>query len=107
MFAPGDSDRSSFIPGSSGVEELEVASAELFVSKEDEADEGRETTMYFCMGREAPIPAPPLGSSLTRGCRVEVLVVLVTGDADWEELMVITWGGEKETAVSINPSTAT
>lgn len=92
VFAPGDSDRSSFIPGSSGVEEFEVASAELFVSKEDEADEGRDTTMYFCMGREAPIPAPPLGSSLTKGCRVEVVVVLVTGDADWEELMVITWG---------------
>lgn len=93
MFAPGDSDRSSFIPGSSGVEEFEVASEELFVSKEDEADEGRDTTMYFCMGREAPSPAPVPGSSLTKGCRVEVVVVLVTGDADWEELMVITCGG--------------
>lgn len=95
MFAPGESDRSSFTPGSSDMEEFEVARAELFVSKEDEADEGRDTTMYFCMGREAPIPAPVLGSSLTKGCRVEVVVVLVTGDADWEELMVITCGGGK------------
>lgn len=97
MFAPGDSDRSSFIPGSIGVEEFEVGSAEVFVSKEEEeeeADEGRDTTMYFCRGREAPKPAPLLGSSLTKGCRVEVVVVLVT--ADWEELMVITWWGKKK-----------
>lgn len=93
VLAPGDSDLSSFIPVSSGVEEIEVGSTELFVSKEDEADEGRDTTMYFCRGREAVSPAPLPDSSLTRGCKVEVALgtVLVTGEADWEELMVITW----------------
>lgn len=92
MLAPGDSDRSSFIPVSSGVEEIEVGSTELLVSKEEEADEGRDTTMYFCRGREAVSPGPLPDSSFTKGCKVEVALgtVLVTGEADWEELRVIT-----------------
>lgn len=92
MLAPGDSDRSSFIPASRGVEEIEVGSTELLLSKEEEADEGRDTTMYFCIGRDAVSAGPPPDSSLTRGCKVEVALgtVLVTGEADWEELMVIT-----------------
>lgn len=92
VLAPGDSDRSSFIPASRGVEEIEVGSTELLLSKEEEADEGRDTTMYFCIGRD-PVSAGPLpDSSFTRGCKVEVALgtVLVTGEADWEELMVIT-----------------
>lgn len=92
MLAPGDSDLSSFIPASSGVVEIEVGSTELFASREEEADEGRDTTMYFCRGRDAVSPGPLPDSSFTRGCRVEVALgtVLVTGAADWEELMVIT-----------------
>lgn len=99
MLAPGDSDLSSFIPASSGVEEIEVVSTELFASKEEEADEGRDTTMYFCKGREPVSPVPLPGSSFTKGCRVEVALgtVLVTGEADWEELMVITWRECKKT----------
>lgn len=92
MLAPGDSDLSSFIPVSTGVE-TEFARTELFDSKEEEAAvEGRDTTMYFCIGREAVSPAPPPDSSFTKGCKVEVALgtVLVTGEADWEELMVIT-----------------
>lgn len=92
MLAPGDSDRSSLIPPSSEAEEIEVDNTELFVSKEEEADEGRDTTMYFCMGREAVSPGPPPDSSFTKGCNVEVALgtVLVTGEADWEELRVMT-----------------
>ena len=92
VLAPGDSDLSSFIPVSSGVEEIEVGSTELLFSNEEEADEGRDTTMYFCRGREPASPGPLPGSSFTRGCKVEVALgtVLVTGEADWEELMVIT-----------------
>lgn len=92
MLAPGDSERSSFIPPSSEVEEIEVGNTELFVSKEEEAEEGRDTTMYFCMGRDAVSPGPLPDSSLTRGCNVEVPLgtVLVTGEADWEELRVMT-----------------
>lgn len=96
MLAPGDSDLSSFIPASSGAEEIEVDSTELFVSSEEEADEGRDTTMYFCRGREPVSPGPLPGSSFTKGCNAELALgtVLVTGEADWEELMVITWGGQ-------------
>lgn len=92
MLAPGDSDRSSLILPSSEAEEIEVDNTELFVSKEEEADEGRDTTMYFCMGREAVSPGAPPDSSLTKGCNVEVALgtVLVTGEADWEELRVMT-----------------
>lgn len=93
MLAPGDSERSSFIPVSNEVEEIEEGSTELLVSKEEEADEGRDTTMYFCRGREAVMPGPLPDSSFTKGWReVEVALgtVLVTGDADWEELSVIT-----------------
>lgn len=91
VLAPGDSDLSSFIPVSTGVE-TEFGNTELFDSKEEEADEGRDTTMHFCIGREAVSPGP-LDSSFTKGCRVDVALgtVLVTGEADWEELMVITW----------------
>lgn len=92
VLAPGDSDRSSFIAASSGFEEIEVGSTELLVSKEEEADEGKDTTMYFCRGREPVSPGPPPDSSFTKGCKVEVALgtVLVTGVADWEELRVIT-----------------
>lgn len=92
MLAPGDSDRSSFIPPSSELEEIEVGSTELLVSKDDEADEGRDTTMYFCRGREAVNPGPLPGSSFTKGCKVDVALgtVLVTGEADCEELRVMT-----------------
>lgn len=92
MLAPGDSDRSSFIPASRGTEEIEVGSTELFGSKEEEADEGSDTTMYFCIGREAVSPGPLPDSSFTKGCKVEAPLgtVLVTGEADWEELSVIT-----------------
>lgn len=97
MLAPGDSDRSSFIAASSGFEEIEVGSTELLVSKEEEADEGKDTTMYFCRGREPVSPGPPPDSSFTKGCKVEVALgtVLVTGVADWEELRVITYRGDK------------
>lgn len=93
VITPGDSDRSNFMPASSGVEEIEVGSTELLDSKEEEADEGRDTTMYFCRGREAVSPGPPPDSSFTNGCKVEVALgtVLVTGEADWEELRVITY----------------
>lgn len=92
MLTPGDSDLSSFIPTSTGVEETEFGNMELFVSKDEEADEGRDTTMYFCRGREPVSPGPLPDSSFTKGCRVDVALgtVLVTGEADWEELMVIT-----------------
>lgn len=92
MLAPGDSDRSIFIPASSEVEEIEVGSTELLGSNEEEADEGRDTTMYFCRGRDAVSPAPLPDSSFTSGCRVEVALgtVLVTDEADWEELRVMT-----------------
>lgn len=92
VLAPGDSDLSSFIPVSTTVE-TEFGNTELFDSKEEEADEGRDTTMHFCIGREAVSPGPLLDSSFTKGCRVDVALgtVLVTGEADWEELMVITW----------------
>lgn len=102
MLAPGDSDRSSFITASSGFEEIEVDSTELLVSKDEEADEGRDTTMYFCIGREPVSPGPLPDSSLTKGCKVEVALgtVLVTGEADWEELRVITWREDKKTAVN-------
>lgn len=84
MLAPGDSDRSSFIPVSKGVEDIEVGNTELLVSKEEEADEGRDTTIYFCRGREAVSPGPLPDSSFTSGCNVEVALgtVLVTEDAD-------------------------
>lgn len=70
---------------------MEDGSTELLVSRE-EADEGRDTTMYFCIGRGAVSPEPLPGSSFTKGCSVEVALgtVLVTGEADWEELMVMT-----------------
>ncbi|KAA8587066.1 hypothetical protein FQN60_000902 [Etheostoma spectabile] len=92
VLAPGDSDRSSFIVASSEVEEIEVGSTELLLSKDEEADEGRDTTMYFCIGRELVSPGPLPDSSFTKGCKVEVALgtVLVTGEADWEELRVIT-----------------
>lgn len=92
MLAPGDSDLSSFIPVSTEVE-TEFGNTELFDSKEEEADEGRDTTMHFCIGREAVSPGPLPDSSFTKGCKVDVALgtVLVTGEADWEELMVITW----------------
>lgn len=92
VLTPGDSDLSSFIPASTGVEETEFGNMELFVSKDEEADEGRDTTMYFCRGREPVSPVPLPDSSFTKGCRVDVALgtVLVTGEADWEELMVIT-----------------
>lgn len=92
VLAAGESERSSFIPPSTGAEEeIEVGSTEVLVSNE-EADEGRDTTIYFCIGREAVSPAPLPGSSLTKGCSVEVALgtVLVTGEADWEELRVMT-----------------
>lgn len=91
VLAPGDSDLSSFIPVSTGAE-TEFGNTELFDSKEEEAVEGRDTTMYFCIGREAVSPGPLPDSSFTKGCKVEVALgtVLVTGEADWEELMVIT-----------------
>lgn len=93
VLTPGDSERSSFIPVSKGVEETEVDNTVLLGSKEEEADGGRDTTMYFCIGREAVSPGPPPDSTLTKGCKVEVPLgtVLVTGEADWEELRVITW----------------
>lgn len=92
VLAPGDSDRSSFIPASSAVEEIEVGMTELLLSKDEEADEGRDTTMYFCIGRELVSPGPLPDSSFTKGCKAEVALgtVLVTGEADWEELRVIT-----------------
>lgn len=69
---------------------------ELLLSREEDADEGRDTTMYFWRGRDPPNPPPPPDSSLTKGCRVEVALgtVLVTEEADWEELRVITWRTE-------------
>lgn len=99
MLAPGDSDLSSFIPASIRVEEIEVGSTELLFSKEEEADEGRDTTMYFCIGREPVSPGPLPDSSFTKGCKVEVALgtVLVTGEADWEELRVITWREDRQT----------
>lgn len=92
VLAPGDSDLSSFIPVSTGVD-TEFGNTELFGSIEEEAAEGRDTTMYFCIGREAVSPGPLPDSSFTKGCKVDVALgtVLVTGEADWEELMVITW----------------
>lgn len=92
VLAPGDSDRSSFIPASSGTEEIEDGSTELLGSKEEDAEEGRDTTMYFCIGRELVSPGPLPDSSFTKGCKVEAALgtVLVTGEADWEELRVIT-----------------
>lgn len=79
------------------LEEIEVGSTELLDSKEEEADEGRDTTMYFCIGRDPVSPGPPPGSSFTRGCKVEVALgtVLVTGEGDWEELIVMTWREDK------------
>lgn len=99
MLAPGDSDRSSFITASRGFEEIDVGSTELLASKEEEADEGRDTTMYFCMGRVPVSPEPPPGSSLTRGCKVDMALgtVLVTGEGDWEELRVMTWRDDRRT----------
>lgn len=92
VFAAGDSDRSIFIPASNEAEEIGVGITELLLSKDEEADEGRDTTMYFWRGREPVSPGPPPGSSFTKGCKVEVALgtVLVTGEADWEELMVMT-----------------
>lgn len=92
MLAPGDSERSSFIPDSSGTEDIGDGSTELLGSKEDEADDGKDTTMYFCIGREPVSPGPLPDSSFTRGCKVEAALgtVLVTDEADWEELRVIT-----------------
>lgn len=102
MLAPGDSDLSSFIAASSGLEEMEVGNTELLLSREDEADDGRDTTMYFCRGREVVSPGPPPDSSLTNGCKVEVALgtVLVTGEADWEELMVMTCREDGDTVSS-------
>lgn len=93
VLTPGDSERSSFIPGSKGVEETEVDNTELLGSREEEAEGGRDTTIYFCRGREAASPGPLPDSTLTKGCKVEVALgtVLVTGEADWEELRVITY----------------
>lgn len=92
VLAPGDSERSIFIPASIALEEIEVGITALLLSNEEEADEGRDTTMYFCMGRDPVSPGPLPDSNLTRGCKVEVALgtVLVTEEADWEELMVIT-----------------
>jgi hypothetical protein len=74
------------------VEEEEGGSMPLLLSREEEADVGRDTTMYFWRGRDPPRPPAPLDSSLTRGCRVEVALatVLVTEEPE-EELRVITW----------------
>lgn len=90
MLAPGDSERSVFPVGSSVVE-MGVGITELLFSME-ELDEGSDTTMYFCMGREPGSVGPLPGSTFTKGCKVDVTLgtVLVTVEADWEELMVIT-----------------
>lgn len=89
MLAPGDSDR--FNPASRE-EEREVGSIELLVSNEEEADVGKDTTMYFCKGLGAVNADPLPDSSFTKGCKVEEALgtVLVTGEAVWEELRVIT-----------------
>ena len=90
VLAPGESDLSSFIPASSwAVEEEMAVSPEPLPSRD--AEEGRDTTMYFCMGREAVSPGPPPDSSFTSGCRPEVALCTVLVPPDWEELKVITW----------------
>lgn len=91
MLTPGDSERSIFIPVSKEVEEMEAGRMELLLSSEEDADEGRDTTMYFWSGREPVNPGPPPDSSFTKGCKVDVGTVLVTEETDWEELRVITW----------------
>lgn len=98
MLAPGDSDRSIFMPASSWLEEMDVVNTELLASREEEADEGRETTMYFCIGRDPVSPGPPLDSSFTKGCKVDEALgtVLVTVDADWEVLRVMTYRERKK-----------
>lgn len=66
----------------------------LFSSDDDDDDEGKDTTMYFCTGRDPETDPVTPDSSLTSGCRgAEPLgTVLVTGEPDWEELRVITYG---------------
>lgn len=92
MFAAGDSEHSSFTVDSTLMGEVEVGRTPepLFSSEED--DEGKDTTMYFCRGREPPTAPVFPDSSLTSGCKdVGVLgTVLVMGDPDWEELRLIT-----------------
>lgn len=89
------------MPISNGFDEIDVESTELLLSKEEEADEGRDTTMYFCRGREPVNPGPLPDSSFTKGCKVEVALgtVLVTGEADWEELRVITYKIMRQTNI--------
>jgi len=93
VLAPGESDRSSFIPACCWLAEEEVVE-EMAVSPEplpsSEAEEGSDTTMYFCMGRDAARPAPTPASSFTRGCRAEVVLCTVLVPPDWEVLRVIT-----------------
>lgn len=77
----------------SGLLSLLIGDVLLFSSDDDE---GKDTTIYFCTGRDPetdPVTPVTPDSSLTSGCRgVEPLgTVLVTGELDWEELRVITY----------------
>lgn len=88
----------------SGLHSVLIGDVLLFSSDDD--DEGKDTTIYFCTGRDPetdPVTPVTPDSSLTRGCRgVEPLgTVLVTGELDWEELRVITYGPHTHTIHSI------
>lgn len=69
----------------------------LLFSSDD--DEGKDTTIYFCTGRDPETDPVTPDSSLTSGCRgAEPLgTVLVTGELDWEELKVITYKAHTHT----------
>lgn len=71
---------------------LSVLIGDVLLFSNDDDEEGKDTTIYFCTGRDPETPVTP-DSSLTRGCSgVETLgTVLVTGELDWEELNVITY----------------
>lgn len=73
---------------------LSVLIGDVLLFSNDEDDEGKDTTIYFCTGRDPETDPVTPDSSLTSGCRgVETLgTVLVTGELDWEELRVITYG---------------
>lgn len=75
----------------------------LLFSSDDDEDEGKDTTMYFCTGRDPETEPVTPGSSLTSGCRgAEPLgTVLVTVELDWEELRVITCGTHTHTQCTI------
>lgn len=84
MLVAGDSEHSSLTADSMLIGEVEEERTPEPLLSIDEEDEGKDTTIYFWIGRELPTAPGFPDSSLTSGCRlVGVLgTVLVTGDPD-------------------------